>query len=163
MSLTRSGTWPLPAAFKLKLSNNAVGALGDSISNEYFNRSGIAHNWVEMLAIGGQQLPVPGQLDFGPYTPEGGAENQRDGYDYNWGSVSGGNSWPITYVQAPGLASQIHDGKVNVALVDPKTKARIAGLGATPLVLSPAAFRNLIASETEKWAKVIKFANIKPE
>jgi len=30
-------------------------------------------------------------------------------------------------------------------------------------VLSPAAFRNLIASETEKWAKVIKFANIKPE
>src|SRR5262245_29161965 len=53
--------------------------------------------------------------------------------------------------------------EINVALVDPKIKARIAGLGATPLVLSPAAFRNLIASETEKWAKVIKFAGIKPE
>ena len=42
-------------------------------------------------------------------------------------------------------------------------KARIAHLGGTPLPGSPADFGKLLADETEKWAKVIKFANIKPE
>jgi hypothetical protein len=42
-------------------------------------------------------------------------------------------------------------------------KARLADVGATILVGSPADFGKLIADETEKWAKVIKFANIKPE
>jgi hypothetical protein len=36
-------------------------------------------------------------------------------------------------------------------------------LGYTPFASSPADFRELIADDTEKWAKVIKFANIKPE
>jgi tripartite-type tricarboxylate transporter receptor subunit TctC len=53
--------------------------------------------------------------------------------------------------------------EVNAALADPKIKARLADLGGTPLVGSPADFRKLIAEETEKWGKVIKFAGIKPE
>src|SRR5215813_4498034 len=48
-------------------------------------------------------------------------------------------------------------------LVDPKIKARLAVLGVTPLVVSPADFGKLIADETEKWGKVIRAANIKPE
>jgi hypothetical protein len=36
-------------------------------------------------------------------------------------------------------------------------------LGGTPLVLSPVEFAKLIADDTEKWAKVIRTANIKPE
>jgi hypothetical protein len=40
-------------------------------------------------------------------------------------------------------------------------KARLADLGGTPLLGSPADFGKLIAEETEKWAKVIKFAGIK--
>jgi len=36
-------------------------------------------------------------------------------------------------------------------------------LGGTPLVVSPADFDRLIADETEKWGKVVKFAGIKPE
>jgi len=42
-------------------------------------------------------------------------------------------------------------------------KARLADLGGTPLVGSPADFSRLIAEDTEKWAKVIKFAGIKLE
>jgi tripartite-type tricarboxylate transporter receptor subunit TctC len=52
---------------------------------------------------------------------------------------------------------------VNSCLADPTVKARIAGLGATIVSGSPAEFRNLVATETEKWAKVIKFAGIKAE
>jgi tripartite-type tricarboxylate transporter receptor subunit TctC len=49
------------------------------------------------------------------------------------------------------------------ALADPKIKARFADLGGTALALTPAEFGKLIADETEKWAKVIRAANIKPE
>ena len=51
--------------------------------------------------------------------------------------------------------------EISAALADPKMKARLADLGFTPLVLSRADFGKLIAEETEKWAKVIKFAGIK--
>src|SRR5207253_560019 len=53
--------------------------------------------------------------------------------------------------------------EINAALADPKIKARIADLGGTVLALSPAEFGKLIAEETEKWAKVVKFAGIKPD
>jgi tripartite-type tricarboxylate transporter receptor subunit TctC len=52
---------------------------------------------------------------------------------------------------------------INEALADPKVKARFADLGGTVLPGSPVEFGKLIADETDKWAKVIKFANIKPE
>ena len=53
--------------------------------------------------------------------------------------------------------------EINAALADPKMKARLADLGGTVLPGSPADFGKLIAEETEKWAKVIRAANIKPE
>ena len=53
--------------------------------------------------------------------------------------------------------------EINAALADPKMKARLAELGGTVLAGSPADFGKLIADDTEKWAKVIKFAGIKPE
>jgi tripartite-type tricarboxylate transporter receptor subunit TctC len=53
--------------------------------------------------------------------------------------------------------------EINAALADPKIKARLADLGGTPLVGSPADLGKLIAEETEKWRKVIRAANIKPE
>jgi tripartite-type tricarboxylate transporter receptor subunit TctC len=52
---------------------------------------------------------------------------------------------------------------INAALVDPRFKARYAEFGATPLAGSPADFGRLIAEETAKWGKVVKFAGIKPE
>jgi tripartite-type tricarboxylate transporter receptor subunit TctC len=53
--------------------------------------------------------------------------------------------------------------EINTALADPKMKARLADLGATVLAGSPADFGKLIADETEKWRKVVRAANIKPE
>ncbi len=52
---------------------------------------------------------------------------------------------------------------INASLADPKVKARLTDLGDTVLALSPAEFGKLIAEDMEKWAKVIKFANIKAE
>ena len=53
--------------------------------------------------------------------------------------------------------------EINVALANPKIKAQLADLGGTSLTLSPAEFGKLIADDTEKWGKVIRAANIKPE
>jgi Tripartite tricarboxylate transporter family receptor len=53
--------------------------------------------------------------------------------------------------------------EINVALSDPKMKARLADLGGTALVGSPADFGKLIVSDTEKWAKVIRAAHIKAD
>jgi tripartite-type tricarboxylate transporter receptor subunit TctC len=53
--------------------------------------------------------------------------------------------------------------EINAGLVDSKLKARMADFGGTPLVLSPAEFGKFVADETEKWAKVVRAANIKAE
>jgi tripartite-type tricarboxylate transporter receptor subunit TctC len=53
--------------------------------------------------------------------------------------------------------------EINAALADPRLKLRIAEFGDTPLSLSTSAFAKLILDETEKWSKVIRAANIKPE
>jgi tripartite-type tricarboxylate transporter receptor subunit TctC len=53
--------------------------------------------------------------------------------------------------------------EINGALADARMKARLTDLGGTVIVGSPADFGKLIAEETEKWAKVIRAANIKAE
>ena len=53
--------------------------------------------------------------------------------------------------------------EVNVALADPEFKTRLANLDGTALVGSSADFGKLVADETEKWGRVIRLANIKPE
>jgi tripartite-type tricarboxylate transporter receptor subunit TctC len=55
------------------------------------------------------------------------------------------------------------NGEINAGLADSTLKARLADLGAMTLAGSPADFGKLIADETEKWGKVIKFAGIKPQ
>ena len=51
--------------------------------------------------------------------------------------------------------------EINAALADPKIKTSLADLGSMVFPGSPADFAKFIADETEKWAKVIKFAGIK--
>jgi tripartite-type tricarboxylate transporter receptor subunit TctC len=49
------------------------------------------------------------------------------------------------------------------ALAEPTLQTRLANLGNTPMPMTPAECQTFITAEVEKWAKVIKFANIKPE
>jgi tripartite-type tricarboxylate transporter receptor subunit TctC len=53
--------------------------------------------------------------------------------------------------------------EINAVVADPDITTRLHGLGVEPLSMTPAEFGKFIADETEKWAKVIKFANIKVE
>ena len=53
--------------------------------------------------------------------------------------------------------------EINAALADEKIKARLAELGSVPMPMSPAEFEKIVVEETEKWAKVIRAANIKAD
>jgi tripartite-type tricarboxylate transporter receptor subunit TctC len=53
--------------------------------------------------------------------------------------------------------------EINTALADAALKARIADMGGTALALSPSEFRKFIGDETDKWAKVIRIADIKAD
>jgi tripartite-type tricarboxylate transporter receptor subunit TctC len=73
----------------------------------------------------------------------------------DWGGINGPKGTPVEIIHKLNEA-------INAGLADPKIKARLADLGGTPLTGSPTDFEALIAAETEKWAKVVKFAGIKP-
>jgi tripartite-type tricarboxylate transporter receptor subunit TctC len=79
------------------------------------------------------------------------------GYDAsNWYGVGAPKNTPAEIVDKL-------NKEINAGLVDPKIKEQLVALGGTVLASSPAEFGKLIADETEKWAKVIKAANIKAE
>ena len=59
------------------------------------------------------------------------------------------------------ITEKLND-EVNAGLANPKLMARLADIGASPLLGSPSEFGKIVAEETEKWGKVVKFANIKP-
>ena len=55
------------------------------------------------------------------------------------------------------------NGELTAILAEPKIKAEYSNLGNTPVSSTPEEFSELIADDTDKWAKVVKFADIKPE
>jgi tripartite-type tricarboxylate transporter receptor subunit TctC len=73
-----------------------------------------------------------------------------------WGGVAAPKATPVEIV---GKLNR----EINAGLADPKLKARLAALGGTVLPGSPEDFGKLIADETEKWAKVVKFSGAKVE
>jgi tripartite-type tricarboxylate transporter receptor subunit TctC len=79
------------------------------------------------------------------------------GYDVsNWFGLGMPSHTPADIIETLNAA-------VNEGIGNPRLKGRFAGLGGTPLPGSPADFGRLIADETERWGKVIRMANIKPE
>jgi tripartite-type tricarboxylate transporter receptor subunit TctC len=78
------------------------------------------------------------------------------GYEaYGWGGIGAPVNTPAEIVD------KLNE-EINAALAHPRIKARIAELGSVPMPMTAADFAKFIAAETDKWAKVIKFAGIKP-
>jgi tripartite-type tricarboxylate transporter receptor subunit TctC len=73
-----------------------------------------------------------------------------------WYGVGAPKNTPV------GIVDQLNR-EINAALADANMKARIADLGCSGLPGSPAEFGQLIAADTEKWAKLIRTANIKAD
>jgi len=79
------------------------------------------------------------------------------GYEASgWFGLGAPKATPAEIVEKP-------NKEINAGLADPKIKTRLADLGGTPLVGSPADFGKLVADDTEKWGKVVRAANIKPD
>jgi tripartite-type tricarboxylate transporter receptor subunit TctC len=79
------------------------------------------------------------------------------------GYVGGGWSGIGAPANTPTEIIDLLNREINAALVDPAIKVRLENLGSPVLMMSPAEFRKHIAEETERWAKVIRFAKIKLE
>jgi tripartite-type tricarboxylate transporter receptor subunit TctC len=114
-------------------------------SIEYI-RGAKLHSLAVTTARRSEALPdIPTVADFVP------------GYDASdWYGLGAPKNTPAEIIEKLNM-------EINAGLADRQVKARLADLGATPLSGSPAEYGKLIADETEKWAKVIRFANIKPE
>ena len=79
------------------------------------------------------------------------------GYEASgWSGMGAPKNTPVEIIDT--LNREISEG-----LADPKLKARLSDLGSTPLALSPSDFGKLIADEINKWAEVVKSADIKAE
>jgi tripartite-type tricarboxylate transporter receptor subunit TctC len=79
------------------------------------------------------------------------------GYEADaWNGVGAPTSTPPEFIDKL-------NREINAVLADPAMRAQLANVGSEPLSMRPAEFRKFIVNETEKWAKVIRAAGIKPE
>jgi tripartite-type tricarboxylate transporter receptor subunit TctC len=79
------------------------------------------------------------------------------GYDASgWFGICGPKATPAAIIDKLNT-------EINAIVAEPDTRARLIGLGVRPLSMTPAQFGKLIADDTEKWAKVIRSADIKVE
>jgi tripartite-type tricarboxylate transporter receptor subunit TctC len=136
---------PLSASESLNRGKDAVGAAVMPDAIEYV-RVGKLHPLAVTTATRFSVMPeIPTVSEFLP------------GYETSyWLGVGAPKSTPSEIIDKL-------NKEINAGLADAKLKERIAGLGGTVLPASPVEFGKLIADDTEKWAKVIKFAGIKAD
>jgi tripartite-type tricarboxylate transporter receptor subunit TctC len=73
-----------------------------------------------------------------------------------WFGIGAPNNTPVKRIEKL-------NREINAGLVDPKIKKRLTDLGALPMPMTSTEFGQLLTVETERWAKVVRSANIKPE
>jgi len=113
---------------------------------------------IEFIRAGKLRLlavTAPARVDALPDIPSV-AEFVPDFELYIWNGIGAPKSTPSDVINKL-------NAEIDAVLADPNTKARFAEVGGTVIGGTSANFGKLIADETDKWAKVIKFANIKPE
>jgi tripartite-type tricarboxylate transporter receptor subunit TctC len=105
---------------------------------------------LRLLAVGGRT-----RSEFVPDTPTVG--ETVPGYEANsWCGVGVPKATPAAIIDRLNT-------EINAGLSDPATKQRLASVGTTPIFYSPAGFGAYLAGEVEKWGKVVRAANIKPD
>jgi tripartite-type tricarboxylate transporter receptor subunit TctC len=128
------------------LLSGQVQAMFDTVATSIGHiRSG---NLRALAVTAGTRLEVlPDISTMGEFVP---------GYEASgWGGLGAPRDTPSEIVEKL-------NNEINAALAHPAIRVRIAGLGSVPMPMTPAEFAKFIAAETDKWAKVIKFAGIKP-
>jgi tripartite-type tricarboxylate transporter receptor subunit TctC len=135
-------SWPLPdlLAGQVPLMFEPIGS-----SLEYI-RAGKVRALAVTFATRTEVLPdIPAVSEFVP------------GYEASgWQGIGAPGNTPVEII------NKLNE-EINAAITDAKMKVRIADLGGTVFASSPAEFRTFIAAYTEKWAKVIRAANIKAQ
>jgi tripartite-type tricarboxylate transporter receptor subunit TctC len=79
------------------------------------------------------------------------------GYEANgWGGLGAPRDTPAEIIDTL-------NREINAAIADPAIRSRIAAVGSVPAPMTASDFAKFIAAETEKWARVVKFAGIKAQ
>ena len=137
---------------------SAAAVMTDLLSGQvqlYFGTTASSLEYVRTGKLRALGVTIERRLDALPEIPT--VAEFVPGYEAsNWYGVGAPKATPAQIIDKLNKA-------ISAGLADPNTKARFADLGGTVLAGSPADFGKLIADETEKWAKVVKFAGIKAD
>jgi tripartite-type tricarboxylate transporter receptor subunit TctC len=121
----------------------------------YFGTTASSLEYVRTGKLRALAVTIERRLDALPDIPA--VAEFVPGYEAsNWYGIGAPRNTPVEVIEKL-------NKETNAGLAEPKIKARLADLGGAVLALSPAEFEKLIADDTEKWAKVIKFMGIKAE
>jgi tripartite-type tricarboxylate transporter receptor subunit TctC len=137
---------------------SAAAVMTDLLSGQvqlYFGTTASSLEYVRTGKLRALAVTIERRLDALPDIPT--VNDFVPGYEAsNWYGIGAPRNTPVEVIEKL-------NKETNAGLADPKLKARLDDLGGIALTGSPADFGNLIADETEKWGKVVKFTGIKPE
>ncbi|MGB8754908.1 MAG: tripartite tricarboxylate transporter substrate binding protein [Pseudolabrys sp.] len=137
---------------------SAAAVMTDLLSGQvqlYFGTTASSLEYVRTGKLRALGVTIERRLDALPEIPT--VAEFVPGYEAsNWYGVGAPKATPVEIIDKL-------NNEISAGLADPNMKARFADLGGTVLAGSPADFGKLIADETEKWAKVVKFAGIKAD
>jgi tripartite-type tricarboxylate transporter receptor subunit TctC len=137
---------------------SAAAVITDLLSGQvqlYFGTTASSLEYVRTGKLRALAVTIERRLDALPDIPTVG--DFVPGYEAtNWYGIGAPRNTPVEVIEKL-------NKETNAGLADPKIKARIADLGGSVLTGSPADFGRLIADETEKWGKVVKFVGIKAD
>jgi tripartite-type tricarboxylate transporter receptor subunit TctC len=133
-------------------------ALTDLVGGQVQVMVGSVPGYIEQIKVGGVRalaVTTPSRLEALPDLPT--VADCLPGYEaVGWNGIGAPKKTP------PQIIEKVN-GEINAALAEPELRNRLADLGGAAMTSSANEFGKFISEETEKWAKVVRFANIKPD